>query len=269
MRHLHAVTGAQRPAGAAGTLGRLTGRRVVVTGGARGIGEAIVRAFAAEGARVAVLDRRYEEAAVLAKEVGGFACEVDLADVRATSEGVQRSIEWLGGVDVLVNTAGVLRYGNLLELRPEDWDEVFAVNTRAMLVTIQIAARAMIAYRTPSDECAGKVVNVAGTCGTSAWGGQAHYAAAKAAVVALTRAAAHELGPHGITVNCLCPGAVRSEMGSAVRTAPDVAAWSALSPLGRLAEPEDVARAALFLASSDSDFLTGDALDVAGGMALH
>jgi 3-oxoacyl-[acyl-carrier protein] reductase len=138
-----------------------------------------------------------------------------------------------------------------------------------MLVTIQIAARAMIAYRTPSDECAGKVVNVAGTCGTSAWGGQAHYAAAKAAVVALTRAAAHELGPHGITVNCLCPGAVRSEMGSAVRTAPDVAAWSALSPLGRLAEPEDVARAALFLASSDSDFLTGDALDVAGGMALH
>jgi len=264
MRHLHAVTPAgRRP------VGRLSGRRVVVTGGARGIGEAIVRSFAAEGGRVAVLDRRYEEAAVLAKSVGGLALEVDLADVRATTEGMDRAIGGLGGVDVLVNTAGVLRYGNLLELRPEDWDEVFAVNTRAMLVTTQIAARAMIAYRTPASDCAGKVVNVAGTCGTSAWGGQAHYAAAKAAVVALTRAAAHELGPHGITVNCLCPGPVRSEMETTARTAPDVAAWSALSPLGRLAEPDDVARAALFLASTDSDFLTGDALDVAGGMALH
>jgi len=269
MHHLHAVTGTPFPAVGRRPLGRLAGRRVVVTGGARGIGEAIVRAFAAEGARVAVLDRRYEEAAVLAKEVGGVAYDVDLADARATSEAMELAIRRFGGVDVLVNTAGVLRYGSLLDLRPEDWDDVFAVNTRAMLVTTQAAARAMIAYRTPSDECAGKIVNVAGTCGTSAWGGQAHYAAAKAAVVALTRAAAHELGPHGITVNCLCPGAVRSETGTAARTASDVAAWSALTPLGRLAEPDDVARAALFLASSDSDFLTGDALDVAGGMALH
>jgi 3-oxoacyl-[acyl-carrier protein] reductase len=262
------VTPAGRP-DAPRTGGRLAGRRAVVTGGARGIGAAIVRAFAAEGARVAVLDRRFGEAAALADEVGGFACDVDLADVRATSEAVQTAIERLGGIDVLVNTAGVLRYGNLLEIRPEEWDEVFAVNTRAMLVTTQVAARAMIAHRAPAEDCAGKVVNVAGSCGTSAWGGQAHYAAAKAGVIALTRAAAHELGPHGITVNCLCPGAVRSEMATAARTVPDVAAWSALSPLGRLAEPEDVARAALFLASSESDFLTGDAIEVAGGMALH
>jgi NAD(P)-dependent dehydrogenase (short-subunit alcohol dehydrogenase family) len=206
---------------------------------------------------------------VLAKQVGGEACDVDLADVRGTHAAMGQAMRRLGGVDVLVNTAGVLRYGSLLDLRPEEWDEVFAVNTRAMLVTTQIAARAMIAFRTPSDECSGKVINVAGTCGTSAYGGQAHYAAAKAAVVALTRAAAHELGPYGITVNCLCPGAVRTEMGAAVRTEPDVAAWSAMSPLGRLAEPEDVARAAVFLASSESDFLTGDSIDVAGGMALH
>jgi NAD(P)-dependent dehydrogenase (short-subunit alcohol dehydrogenase family) len=271
MRHLRAVS----PSGVAAVgdrqvrrSGRLGGRRVVVTGGARGIGEAIVRSFASEGARVAVLDRRFEEAAVLAKQIGGVAYDVDLANVRETAEAMARAIDWLGGIDVLVNTAGVLRYGSLLELRPEEWDEVFAVNTRAMLVTTQIAAREMIAFRTPSGDCAGKVINVAGTCGTSAGGGQAHYAAAKAAVVALTRAAAHELGPHGITVNCLCPGVVRSEAG-APRSVPDVAAWSALSPLGRVAEPSDVARTALFLASSESDFLTGDAIDVAGGMALH
>jgi 3-oxoacyl-[acyl-carrier protein] reductase len=216
-----------------------------------------------------VLDRRFEDAAVVAKQVGGDAYDVDLGDVRQTGEAMGRAIDGLGGIDVLVNTAGVLRYASLLDLRPEEWDEVFAVNTRAMLVTTQIAAREMIAFRTPSDDCAGKVINVAGTCGTSAWGGQAHYAAAKAAVVALTRAAAHELGPHGITVNCLCPGVVRSEAGSALRTGTDVAAWSALTPLGRVAEPSDVARTALFLASSEADFLTGDAIDVAGGMALH
>lgn len=243
---------------------RLQGRRVVVTGGARGTGAAIVRSFAAEGAAVAVLDRRLQEAQQLSREVGGVSYDVDLADVRATREAMDRAIGRLGGIDVLVNNAGVLRYRDLLDLQPEEWDEAFAVNSRAMLVTTQVAARAMIAFRTPSDDCAGKVINLAGSCGSSARGGQAHYAAAKAAVVALTRAAAHELGPHGITVNCLCPGQVRTDVG-----APDLAAWSAMTPLGRLAEPEDVARAALFLASSESDFLTGDALNIAGGMALH
>ncbi|MGY1602531.1 SDR family NAD(P)-dependent oxidoreductase [Geodermatophilus sp. SYSU D00815] len=245
---------------------RLAGRRVVVTGGARGVGAAIVRTFAAEGARVAVLDRRGEEARALATAVGGRSWEVDLADVGAAREAMDKAIAWLGGVDVLVNNAGILRSAALLELEPQEWDEVFAVNTRAMLVTTQMAARAMIAFRSPADDCAGKIVNMAGPGATSGGGGQAHYAASKAAVMALTRAAAQELGPHGITVNCVCPGYVRTDMGDADRTARGVAAWSALSPLGRLAEPEDVARAALFLASSDSDYLTGDALNVTGGM---
>ena len=139
------------------------------------------------------------------------------------------------------------------------------MGTRAMLITTQVAARAMIAFRTPSDDCAGKIINVAGMGGTGD-GGQAHYAAAKAAVMALTRAAAHELGPHGITVNCLCPGYVLDAHGPPGTGRGRVDSWSALSPLGRLAEPQDVARAALFLASSDSDYLTGDALNVSGGM---
>ncbi|KQS66046.1 SDR family NAD(P)-dependent oxidoreductase [Modestobacter sp. Leaf380] len=248
---------------------RLSGKRVVVTGGARGIGAAIVRLFGAEGARVVVLDRLVAEASAVAAEVGGTALAVDLADVTATREVTEEAIATLGGIDVLVNNAGILRFGSLLELDPAAWDEVFAVNARAMLVTTQVAARAMIAQRTPSSDCVGKIVNMASMGGKAGGAGQAHYAASKAAVIGLTRATAEELGPHGITANCICPGYVLTEMGAATRTAADVARWSAKSPLGRLGEPADVARTALFLASGDSDYLTGDALNVTGGMLTH
>jgi 3-oxoacyl-[acyl-carrier protein] reductase len=249
-------------------MNRLAGRRVVVSGGGQGIGAAIVRTFADESADVAVLDGCAEAAAQVAEEAGGHAYAVDLTDVGATREVMDRAIRRLGGLDVLVNNAGVMRFSALLDMEPAELGEVFALGTRAMLVTTQVAARAMIGFRTPSSDCVGKVINVAGVCGTGG-GGQAHYAAAKAAVMALTRAAAHELGPHGITVNCLCPGYVLEAMEDGHRTAGAADSWSALSPLGRLADPEDVARAALFLASSDADYLTGDALNVSGGMLLH
>jgi 3-oxoacyl-[acyl-carrier protein] reductase len=249
-------------------MNRLSGRRVIVTGGAQGIGAAIVRTIAAEGAAVMVLDGCAEAAALLAEEVGGDAYVTDLCDVRGTREAMTRAIDRLGGLDVLVNNAGVMRFSALLDLDSPDLGEVFDMGTRTMLITTQIAARAMVGFRTPSDDCTGKVINVAGTGGTGG-GGQAHFAASKAAVMALTRAAAHELGAHGITVNCVCPGYVLDEREAAAMGLGHVASWSALSPLGRLGQPQDVARAALFLASSDSDYLTGDALNVAGGMALH
>ena len=252
-------------------MNRLSGRRVVVTGGAQGIGAAIVRTFAAEGASVMVLDGCAEAAAVLAEEVGGAAYVVDLSDVRAIHDAMERATDRLGGLDVLVNNAGVMRFSALLDMESPDLGEVFDMGTRTMLITTQLAARAMIGFRTPSEECVGKVINVAGTAGAAGTGsgGQAHFAASKAAVMALTRAAAHELGPHGITVNCLCPGYVLDRRERAGAGRGRVAEWSALSPLGRLGEPQDVARAALFLASSDSDYLTGDALNVSGGMTLH
>lgn len=249
-------------------MNRLSGRRVVVTGGGQGLGAAIVRTFAEEGARVAVIDGCAEAAARVAEESGSHGYAADLSDVAAAREAMERAITRLGGLDVLVNCAGVMRFSALLDMEPPELGESFALGSRTMLITTQAAARAMIAFRTPSDECVGKVVNVAGVGGTSG-GGQAHYAAAKAVVMALTRAAAHELGPHGITVNCLCPGYVLEEMEADHRSAAHVDSWSALSPLGRLADPRDVARAALFLASSDSDYLTGDSLNVAGGMVLH
>jgi NAD(P)-dependent dehydrogenase (short-subunit alcohol dehydrogenase family) len=247
-------------------VNRLAGRRVIVSGGGQGIGAAIARTFAGEAAEVAVLDGCAEAAGRLAEDIGGLAYAVDLADVRGTREVMDRAISRLGGLDVLVNNAGVMRFSALLDMEPTDFGEAFSLGTRAMLVTTQAAARAMIAFRTPSEDCAGKVINVAGVGGTGG-GGQAHYAASKAAIMAVTRAAAYELGSHGITVNCLCPGYSLDDVPGA---GPDRAdSWSALSPLGRLAEPDDIARAALFLASSDSDYLTGDALNVSGGMLLH
>jgi NAD(P)-dependent dehydrogenase (short-subunit alcohol dehydrogenase family) len=248
-------------------VNRLSGRRVIVTGGGQGIGAAIARTFADEAATVAVPDGCAEAAVRVADEVGGHAYAVDLTDVAGAREVMDRAITRLGGLDVLVNNAGVMRFAALLDMEPAELGDVFALGTRAMLITTQVAARAMIAFRTPSDDSPGKVINVAGVCGTGG-GGQAHYAAAKAAVMALTRASAHELGPHGITVNCLCPGYVLESIGGGRSPGP-ADSWSALSPLGRLAEPGDVARAALFLASSDADYLTGDALNVSGGMVLH
>jgi NAD(P)-dependent dehydrogenase (short-subunit alcohol dehydrogenase family) len=247
---------------------RLSGRRVVVTGGAAGIGAAIVRSFADEAATVAVLDPRADAAARLAAEVGGRAYPVDLADPVDTREAMEKAVAGLGGLDVLVACAGEQRYAPLLEMDPLEPGGAFPLPVQSMLSAVQAAACAMVGFRTPGDDCVGKIVTVSSAGGPSD-GGPAHHAAAKATVVALTRAAAQELGPHGITVNCLCPGYVLHSTEAAVRDRRDVAAWSALSPLGRPGEPQDVARAALFLASSDSDYLTGDALNVAGGVLVH
>jgi NAD(P)-dependent dehydrogenase (short-subunit alcohol dehydrogenase family) len=242
---------------------RLSGRRAIVTGAARGIGAEIARTFAAEGATVAVLDVHAEGAEKVAAEVGGTAHAVDLRDVGATRDALDAAIAGLGGVDVLVNNAGVLRKAPLLDIDPDDWDDMFAVTTRPVLVATQVVARSMIAAGTR-----GAIVNMASMAARTGGAGQGHYAAAKAAVVALTRVAALELGPHGIRVNCLCPGYVLTEMGAATRTPEQVAEWTSRSPLGRLGQTADVARTALFLASDDAAYLTGQAVNVTGGMLM-
>lgn len=245
------------------TRQRFEHRRVVVTGGARGIGAEIVRSFAAEGARVAILDQLADDAAELASEVSGLDVACDLSDQHDTRAAMGRAIDGLGGIDVLVNNAGVFRITPLLDISTEEWDWVFSINVRAMLLTTQIAARSMI------EQGGGKIVNMASMGGKVGAAGQAHYAASKAAVISLTQVSAAELGPHGINVNSVCPGYVLTEMGASTRTSDQVAQWSARSPLGRLAEPSDVAATALFLASSDADYCTGQALNVTGGMIMH
>lgn len=245
-------------------MGVLPGRRVVITGAARGIGASIALRFAAEGAVVTVLDRLVEPGRAVAAQVGGQFVEVDLADPADTRRATEAAIDGMGGVDVLINNGGILKFSPLLDISVAEWNDMFAVNTTSMLVTTQVAARAMI-----GAGAGGKIINMSSMAAKSGGAGQAHYAASKAAVSTLTRCSALELGSHGITVNCLCPGFVLTDMGAATRTEADVLTWSALSPLGRLADPEDVAGVALFLAGADGDYLTGQAINVTGGMIMH
>ena len=243
--------------------GRLEGARAIVTGGARGIGGRIAATLAAEGAHVAILDRLAEQGSDTARDMGGCFHEVDLADAVSAERATSAAVAELGGVDVLVNCAGIFSRTELLDLSIAEWDLLFAVNTRAMLTTMQVAARTMIPAR------GGRIINLASMAAKNGGAHEAAYAASKAAVVALTRSAAHEWGPHGITANSICPGYVLTEMGADTRTPELVASWEALSPLGRLGTVDDVAAVALFLSLPESGYLTGQAINVTGGMVTH
>lgn len=244
--------------------GRLAGLRAVVTGAARGIGAEIAATYAAEGAQLVLIDLLADEVGAVAERIGATAVTGDLRSPESAREAMGHAIAALGGIDILMNNAGVLRFSSILEMDVAEWDLMFEVNARSMLLTTQVAAKAMIAQGT-----GGKIVNMASMGGKLGSPNQAHYCASKAAVIAFTRVCAMEFGAHGINVNCICPGYVLTEMGAATRTEEMVAAWSAKSPLNRLAQPSDVARTALFLASSDADYCTGQAMNVSGGMVMH
>jgi NAD(P)-dependent dehydrogenase (short-subunit alcohol dehydrogenase family) len=245
------------------SAGRLTGRRAVITGAARGIGAEIASFFRREGAELALLDIDAQRLQETADGLGAAAFEVDLADVVATRTALSAAVDAMGGIDILVNNAGIFKMAPLVEIDVTDWDLTFAVNVRAMLITTQVAARSMM------KAARGTIINMASMGGKDGAPNQAHYAASKAAVISLTQVAAKELGPHGIRVNCICPGYVLTEMGQATRTDELVREWSALSPLGRLAEPRDVANMAVFLASDEAAYCTGQAMNVTGGTVMQ
>lgn len=272
----------------------LRGRRGLVTGAARGIGRQVAQRLAGEGMRMTLLD---VDPAVeqVAAEMGAAGVVADLRDDEATCRALasaaagapdpagspdadpvarplDRGTRGRGGSDaagnpdadpywLLVNNAGIFAKTPLLEMDLGEWDDLHRVNARSMVVVMQALAPGMIA-----SGRGGRVVNMASMAAKRGTPGEAAYAASKAAVVALSRIAAMELGPHGITVNSICPGYVLTEMGAATRSADQVAAWTAMSPLGRLGDPADVASVVAFLASDDGAYITGQALNVTGGM---
>ena len=236
----------------------LDGRRCLVTGAARGIGRCVAERLVAEGMRATILDVDPDVQRV-ARELGAQSIVVDLCDDDAARDALAVSMGddpfWL-----LVNNAGVFTKTPLLEMSLNEWDHLHQVNVRAMVITMQAI--------TPSMRVVGggRVVNMASMAAKRGTPGEAAYAASKAGVVALSRVAAMELGSYGITVNSICPGYVLTEMGATTRSADEVAAWTALSPLGRLGTPADLAGVVAFLASDDGSYITGQALNVTGGM---
>lgn len=239
---------------------RFTGTGVLVTGGASGIGRRIAERFAAEGARVVCLDVRVpaDDSHLAAAVVADVSDEEQVAGALAAAE---RAV---GDVSVVVQCAGVHHLAPLAETSVADWRRVNDVNALGTFLVTRAAGAHMVARG-----LAGRIVNIASMAAKQGGAHEVAYTASKAAVVGLSRVAALEWGVHGITVNAVCPGYVPTEMGAESRTEEDIRRWSALSPLGRLGTPDDVAGLVLFLASEEGGYLTGQALNVTGGMAMH
>jgi NAD(P)-dependent dehydrogenase (short-subunit alcohol dehydrogenase family) len=243
-------------------VGLLAGRRAVVTGGGHGIGRAVALRFAAEGARVAVLDRDGAAAEATAREVGGVALEVDVADADACDAALVRAARELGGLTTLVCNAGLGLLRPVEALSARDVERILRVN----LASVVHATRAAIPLLRASG--GGAIVNNASLSGVRPTPGESIYAAAKAAVIAFTAATANECGPE-IRANVVSPGVVRTRMTEGLFQMPGaLEPVLAATPLRRTGTPEDVADVVLFLASDLARFVTGQNLVVDGGLGL-
>lgn len=243
-------------------------RHAIVTGASRGIGRAIALGLAERGYDLALTDIGPQQAtlAAVAGEIAerGRRCVTITADV-SNPEDCRRSAEeavrGLGHIDALVNNAGILKLASIEELTPEIWDTTFAVNTRGVFQMTQ----ALIPHM--RERRYGRIVNIASLAARTGGPGQSHYAASKSAVVGFTRVSSMELGQHGITVNAVCPGIIQTEMGmNNLRDPERVAYFEKVTDLHRLGNPEDVVGTVAFFASDDSAFVTGQALNVDGGI---
>lgn len=240
----------------------LDGVVAVVTGGGAGIGRGIAAGLTAFGARVAVWERDPGRCEAGAAEVGGLACVSDVRDEAQVDAALRRTIEQLGTPTVLVNNAGGVFAAPLLEADPKGWDVLIRSNLTHVLLCTQRVARAMVAAQQP-----GSIVNITSIEATRAAPGYAAYAAAKAGVVNLTMTAALELAPHGIRVNCLAPDVTMTEGLRAASPPGFEAGVASVVPMGRTGHVDDLAGAAVFLASGLSSYVTGQTLHVDGGTA--
>jgi NAD(P)-dependent dehydrogenase (short-subunit alcohol dehydrogenase family) len=243
-------------------VGSLDGHNAIVTGGGAGIGEAICRRFASEGARVAVLDRHIESAQTVAAAVGGIAFECDVADAAAVEGAVGLVCDAFGGVTDLINNAGMGMNKPLHRYRDEEWALVMAVNLTGTFNCMRAVVPRML------DAGGGNVVNNASLNGVRPLSGEAPYSAAKAAVINLTMTAALEYAPT-IRVNCVSPGLIATPLTSLVTSNPTwLAAAESGTPLKRVGAADDVANLIVFLCTDASSYITGQNFVIDGGASL-
>jgi len=247
----------------------LNGRVGLVTGGGGGIGRAIARRLARDGMTVAVLDRNGGAAHAVAAETDGLAVTADVTEPEEVGRAVDATLARFEKIDLLVNNAGVAWMGPALDTPLEALRSMLAVNVEGVFIVSRAVLQHMIARR------AGSVVNLASWAGKTGPAYFAGYSASKFAVIGLTQALAREMAPHGIRVNAICPGIV---VDTAMRTAieaqqrryrlPDTTEREKSIPIGRVSVPDDVARIAAFLASDESSYMTGESLNLSGGLLM-
>lgn len=248
-------------------MGKLDGKAALVTGASRGIGAEIAKQLAKEGARVAV---NYSGSQSKAEEVvneiiaaGGqaFAIQASVSDAENVTDMVKHTIDQFGSVDILVNNAGITRDNLLMRMKESEWDDVINTNLKGVFLCTKAVTRQMMKQRS------GKIINIASIVGVSGNAGQANYVAAKAGVIGLTKTTAKELASRHINVNAIAPGFITTEMTDELSE--DVKNQMLTQiPLSKLGNPQDVAKAVVFLASDDASYITGQTLHVDGGMVM-
>jgi 3-oxoacyl-[acyl-carrier protein] reductase len=241
----------------------LIGKTALVTGATGGIGGAIARALAAQGAKVAVSGTRIEVLEALANELGGGAVALpcNLSDRASVEALVPAADAALGQVDILVNNAGITRDNLFLRMKDEEWEQVINVNLTASFRLMRAAVKGMMRRRN------GRIISIGSVVGTTGNPGQGNYAASKAGLIGMSKALAAEVASRGVTVNVIAPGFIESPMTDALNEKQKEAILANV-PMGRLGLGSDIAAAAIFLASVEAGYLTGQTLHVNGGMAM-
>jgi NAD(P)-dependent dehydrogenase (short-subunit alcohol dehydrogenase family) len=257
-------------------MGRFEGRGVVVTGAAQGMGRAIAEAFVTEGARVVLADLNEEGVVKTAGELGQngntFAVRCDVTKADDVTSLVESAVDQLDAVDVFVNNAGTITMRQVVDLGEDEWDLVMDVNAKGVF----LCTRAILPHML--ERKSGSIVNIASQAGKRGYKLFAHYCASKAAVIVFSKGVALEVAPH-VRINCVCPGIVNTDMmereydwEQAMTGEPKESIqkrWMSGIPMGRFQEPEHIARVAMFLASDDASEMTGQAINVTGGMVME
>ena len=238
---------------------RLKDKVAIVTGGGRGIGRTIARRFAREGAQVVIADINGDNASRSAADIGAIAITVDVANEQHVQQLVSRSTDAFGRIDVLVNVAGIGLTKTFLNTTLDEWNRVLQVNLTGTFLCSQAVARIM------SGQRSGRIINISSLSAQRGGTGRAAYGASKAGTTMLTKVMAVELAPLGITVNEIAPGPVNTEMTAVTHDAATRDAYHRLIPMRRYAEQDEIADAAVFLASEDAKFINGHTLNVDGG----
>lgn len=246
---------------------KLEGKVAIITGASRGIGRQIAVLFAKEGAQTVLTARSAPVLDALAAEIrasGGldpFCFALDVKDATKVEELADKTLDNYKRIDILVNNAGVTRDGLLVRMSDADWDDVLDTNLKGAFLFIRAVAKAMMRQRS------GRIINMASVIGLIGNAGQANYAASKAGLIALTKSVAKELGSRNVLVNAIAPGFIETEMTNALSDDVKQAILKTI-PVGAFGKPDDVARAALYLASDESNFITGQVITVDGGMVM-